>query len=290
MRYCRYLSSENGTQLSRYAFVEKRDGILWATLPMQAPQEDLTSRITGTLPIPALAPGFQPAPLSELHLLAPVTPSKILCVGRNYRDHAAELGNEVPKEPLLFLKPPSSLLASGGVICMPPLSQRVDYEGELGIVIGRRCRNIGPDEDVRPYIRGYVCVNDVTARDIQKSDGQWTRGKGFDTFCPVGPIVSDEIDPCGFDHTDAHPVTVVTRLNGTAKQQGSTRDLIFPIPVLLRYITACMTLEPGDLIPTGTPAGVGAVQPGDRIQVEIDGLGVLENTFAAEEQGAGSKE
>ena len=282
MRYCRYLSSENGTQLSRYALVEKRDGILWATLPMQAPQEDLTSRITGTLPVPALAPGFKPAPLSELHLLPPVTPSKILCVGRNYRDHAAELGNEVPKEPLLFLKPPSSLLASGGVICMPPLSQRVDYEGELGIVIGRRCRNIGPDEDVRPYIRGYVCVNDVTARDIQKSDGQWTRGKGFDTFCPVGPIVSDEIDPCGFEHPDAHPVTVVTRLNGAVKQQGSTRDFIFPIPVLLRYITACMTLEPGDLIPTGTPAGVGAVQPGDRIQVEIDGLGVLENTFAAE--------
>jgi 2-keto-4-pentenoate hydratase/2-oxohepta-3-ene-1,7-dioic acid hydratase in catechol pathway len=198
-------------------------------------------------------------------------------VGRNYRDHATELGNEIPKEPLLFLKPPSSLLGSRGIIRMPSLSQRVDYEGELGIVIGRRCHKIGPDEDVRPYIRGYVCVNDVTARDIQKSDGQFTRGKGFDTFCPVGPIVSDELDPVG-----GRPVTVTTWLNGAVKQQGSTSDLIFPIAELLRYITATMTLEPGDLIPTGTPSGVGAVQPGDRIQIKVDGLGILENEFAAE--------
>jgi 2-keto-4-pentenoate hydratase/2-oxohepta-3-ene-1,7-dioic acid hydratase in catechol pathway len=282
MRYCKYLSSESGTPLSRYALVEKRNGVLWATLPMQAPQEDLTSRILGGVPVPTLAVEFEPTPLSELHLLPPVTPSKILCVGRNYRDHAAELGNDVPTEPLLFLKPPSSLLGPKGTIRMPAISQRVDYEGELGIVIGRRCYKIGPDEDVRPYIRGYVCVNDVTARDIQKSDGQWTRGKGFDTFCPVGPIVSDEIDPCGFEGKACSPVTVVTRLNGVVKQQGSTRDLIFPIAELLRYITATMTLEPGDLIPTGTPAGVGSVQPGDRIQVEIDGLGVLENQFAAQ--------
>jgi 2-keto-4-pentenoate hydratase/2-oxohepta-3-ene-1,7-dioic acid hydratase in catechol pathway len=286
MRYCKYLSSENGaekgTRLARYAFVEKRNGVLWATLPMQAPQEDLTSRLAGTLPLPSLAPGFKEVPISELNLLPPVTPSKIICVGRNYRDHAAELGNEVPKEPLLFLKPPSSLLGSRGIIRMPGISQRIDYEGELGIVIGRRCHKIGPDEDVRPYIRGYVCVNDVTARDIQKSDGQWTRGKGFDTFCPTGPIVSDEIDPCGYESAPARPVTVITRLNGAVKQQGSTRDLIFPIPELLRYITSFLTLEPGDLIPTGTPAGVGAVKPGDRIQVEVDGLGILENEFAAE--------
>jgi 2-keto-4-pentenoate hydratase/2-oxohepta-3-ene-1,7-dioic acid hydratase in catechol pathway len=282
MRYCKYLSSESGTPLSRYALVEKRNGVLWATLPMQAPQEDLTSRILGGVPVPTLAIDFEPTPLSDLHLLPPVTPSKILCVGRNYRDHAAELGNDVPTEPLLFLKPPSSLLGPKGTIRMPAISQRIDYEGELGIVIGRRCYKIGPDEDVRPYIRGYVCVNDVTARDIQKSDSQWTRGKGFDTFCPVGPIVSDEIDPCGFEGKAGSPVTVVTRLNGAIKQQGSTRDLIFPIAELLRYITATMTLEPGDLIPTGTPAGVGAVQPGDRIQVEVDGLGVLENQFAAQ--------
>ncbi len=250
MRYCKYLSSENGSTLPRYALVEKRDGELWAMLPMQAPHEDLTARVIAGVPVAPLSVSFEPTPIGKLKLLPPVTPSKILCVGRNYRDHAAELGNEVPKEPLLFLRPPSSLLGPQGVIRMPAVSQRVDYEGELGIVIGRRCHKIGPDEDVRPYIRGYVCVNDVTARDIQKSDGQWTRGKGFDTFCPVGPIVSDEIDPVG-----GQPVTVTTWLNGTVKQQGSTKDLIFPIAELLRYITATIALEPGDLIPSGTPDG-----------------------------------
>ena len=270
MRYCKFLSSEGGALVPRYAFVEQRNGILWASELMEAPEEDLQTQA----PPPT---EFQPKPLADLHLLAPVHPSKILCVGRNYRDHAAELGNEVPKEPLLFLKPPSSLLAPNGIIRMPVISQRVDYEGELGVVIARRCRNLGADEDVRPYIRGYTIVNDVTARDIQKSDGQWTRGKGFDTFCPVGPIVSNEIDPAS-----GTPLTLTTRLNGVVKQQGSTRDLIFTIAHLLRYITATMTLEPGDLIPTGTPAGVGSVQPGDRIQIEIDGLGTLENVFAAE--------
>jgi 2-keto-4-pentenoate hydratase/2-oxohepta-3-ene-1,7-dioic acid hydratase in catechol pathway len=267
MRYCKYLAAD---KTARYAEVEGREGVLWAIAAMLAPEEDLAAR--------ALAPlaSFEAAPLSSLKLLAPVTPSKILCVGRNYRDHAAELGNDVPKEPLLFLKPPSSLLAPDGTILMPAISNRVDYEGELAIVIGTRCRNIGPDEDVRCYIRGYTIVNDVTARDIQKSDGQWTRGKGFDTFCPVGPIVSDEIDPAG-----GSPVEVTTLLNGEQKQHGSTDLFIFDIPYLLRYITAFTTLEPGDLIPTGTPAGVGPVQAGDRIQVEVDGLGVLENTFAA---------
>ncbi|HTD95544.1 MAG TPA: fumarylacetoacetate hydrolase family protein [Edaphobacter sp.] len=275
MRYCKYVSIEAGATKTRYALVERQQGALWAVQPMEAPPEDVPSH---ALP----QTSFQPRPLSELQLLAPVRPSKILCVGRNYRDHATELGNEIPKEPLLFLKPPSALFAPNGVICMPALSQRVDYEGELAIVIGRRCHKLASDEDVRPYIRGYVIVNDVTARDIQKSDGQWTRGKGFDTFCPAGPIVSDEIDPCGFGDTPATPVTVTTRLNGVVKQQGSTADFIFPIPNLLRYITATMTLEPGDLIPTGTPAGVGPVQHGDRIQIEIGGLGILENQFAAE--------
>jgi len=281
MRYCRFLSFEHGVPIPRYAFVERREadiaqpgGALWAVRPMDAPEEDLAAQSVSPI-------DFQPQPLADLHLLAPVVPSKILCIGRNYRDHATELGNEVPKEPLLFLKPPSSLLAPNGVIRMPALSSRVDYEGELGIVIGRRCRNLGPTEDVRPFIRGYVCVNDVTARDLQKSDGQWTRGKGFDTFCPVGPIVAiqgpDEIDPVA-----GAPVTVTTRLNGVVKQHGTTADLIFPIADLLRYITSAMTLEPGDLIPTGTPAGVGPVQPGDRIQIEIDGLGILENVFATE--------
>lgn len=265
MRYCKFLSSQHGPV---YALVEEREGELWAVAPMQPPEED-----RGAAAPPAQ---FESQALRKLHLLAPVAPSKILCIGRNYRDHATELGNEVPKEPLLFLKPPSSLLAPDGVVCMPALSKRVDYEGELGIVIGRRCRNLGPDEDVRRHIRGYTIVNDVTARDLQKSDGQWTRGKGFDTFCPVGPVVSDEIDPVG-----GEPVTVITRLNDTVKQKGSTRDFIFPIADLLRYITAAMTLEPGDLIPTGTPSGVGPVSAGDRIEITIDGLGRLENTFEA---------
>lgn len=264
MRYCKFLSAKHGPV---YAIVEERGGEFWAVRSMPAPEEDCSTSSSGQIEL-------EPRPLRELQLLAPVNPSKILCIGRNYRDHAAELGNDVPKEPLLFLKPPSSLLAPGGVIRMPALSKRVDYEGELGIVMGRRCRNLGPDEDVRQYIRGYTIVNDVTARDLQKSDGQWTRGKGFDTFCPVGPIVSDEIDPAG-----GSPVSLTTRLNGVTKQQGTTSDLIFPIAHLLRYITAAMTLEPGDLIPTGTPAGVGPVEAGDRIQIEIDGLGVLENTF-----------
>jgi 2-keto-4-pentenoate hydratase/2-oxohepta-3-ene-1,7-dioic acid hydratase in catechol pathway len=210
--------------------------------------------------------------LDTFILCPPVRPSKILCVGRNYRDHATELGNDIPKEPLLFLKPPSALLAHGGIIRMPALSQRVDFEGELAIIIGKTCRNLGPDEDVRPYIRGYTLVNDVTARDIQKSDGQWTRGKGFDTFCPTGPIVSTDLDPI------TTPVTITTHLNGELKQTGTTSDFIFDIPQLLRYITAFCTLYPGDLIPTGTPAGVGPMQPNDTVEVHIEALGTLRNT------------
>ena len=266
MRYAK-ISTADGPL---YVHVEDRAGALWASAPMAAPPED-------ALDTTHAAAQFQPGPLDSFTLLAPVRPSKIVCVGRNYRDHATELGNEVPKEPLLFFKPPSALLAPGGTVVMPALSKRIDFEGELAIVIGRRCRNLREDEDARTYIRGYTLVNDVTARDIQKSDGQWTRGKGFDTFCPAGPIVSDEIDPC-----DGEPVTVTTRLNGELRQTGSTADLIFPIPFLLRYISACMTLEPGDLIPTGTPAGVGPMQSGDVVEVEIPGLGILRNTLAAE--------
>src|ERR1700733_7701733 len=160
MRYCKYLSFESGATLSRYALVEKRNGVLWATLPMQAPQEDLSARVLGGLPVPTTATNFEPTPPPRLPPPPPVTPPKILCVGRNYRDHAAELGNEVPKEPLLFLKPFSSLLPPRGTVVMPSISSGVDCEGELGIGIPRRCRNKGPDEDVRPYIRGYVCLND----------------------------------------------------------------------------------------------------------------------------------
>jgi len=253
-----------------YVSVELRGNIEWAIDPIAGPEEDPM--------IPVL---FDPAPLDSFTLLAPVRPSKIVCVGRNYRDHATELGNDIPKEPLLFLKPPSSLLAPGGKIVMPALSKRVDYEGELAVVIGRRCRNLGPNEDPRHYIRGFTIVNDVTARDIQKSDGQWTRGKGYDTFCPVGPIVSNEIRPASFRAAPT-PVTVTTRLNGELRQTGSTADLIFPIGHLLRYISACMTLQPGDLIPTGTPAGVGPMQAGDTVEVAINSLGMLRNQLVAE--------
>lgn len=262
MRYAKVMGA-NGPG---YVEVEERNGEFWAVRAMAGPEED---------PIPAARP-FQPAPLASLKLLAPVRPSKIVCVGRNYRDHAAELGNDVPKEPLIFLKSPSSLLGPGGEVVLPRISSRVDFEGELGIVIGRRCRNLGPQEDVAPYIRGYVLVNDVTARDLQKSEPQWTRGKGFDTFCPAGPIVSDEIDPIGGN------VSVSTHLNGELRQSGNTSSLIFAIPELLRFITSCMTLEPGDLIPTGTPAGVAALQAGDMVEVAVAGLGVLRNTVRGE--------
>lgn len=219
---------------------------------------------------------FAACPVAELTLLAPVVPSKIVCIGRNYRDHAAELGHEVPKEPLLFLKAPSALLAPGTAIRIPTISNRVDFEGELGVVIGRSCHKLKPEDDVWSLIRGYVIVNDVTARDLQKSDGQWSRAKGFDTFCPVGPFVSDEIEPAG-------GVRVTTRLNGELRQQGSTVDLIFDIPALIRHISNAMTLNPGDLIPTGTPAGVGPMQPGDVVEVEVEGIGVLRNPVLADE-------
>ncbi|MHB8303250.1 MAG: fumarylacetoacetate hydrolase family protein [Acidobacteriaceae bacterium] len=258
MQYCRF-QTEDGPQ---YGELGLRQGELWMERVIAAPPEDWT--------VMRLDKDLSARPFSQLTLLAPVTPSKIVCIGRNYRDHAAELGNDVPREPLLFLKAPSALLAPGATVRIPTISKRVDFEGELGIVIARTCHKLKPDEDVRPYIRGYVIVNDVTARDLQKSDGQWSRAKGFDTFCPVGPIVSDAIDLNA-------GVTVTTRLNGEVKQHGSTKDLIFDVAALLRYISAAMTLHPGDLIPTGTPAGVGPMQPGDTVEVEIDGLGTLTN-------------
>ena len=212
-------------------------------------------------------------PLMQASLLPPVQPSKIVCVGRNYREHAAELGNEVPTEPLLFFKPPSSLLPTAGTILRPKASERTDYEGELGVVISRRCHQLADSEDVRPYILGYTCVNDFTARDLQKKEPQWVRGKGFDTFCPVGPLVSDGLDPWA-------GIQVETRVNGELRQSGNTKDFIFPLDVLLRYISQIMTLEPGDLIATGTPAGVGPVVAGDAVEVSIEGIGGLHNPVA----------
>jgi 2-keto-4-pentenoate hydratase/2-oxohepta-3-ene-1,7-dioic acid hydratase in catechol pathway len=204
-----------------------------------------------------------------MKILEPIRPSKIVCVGRNYREHAAELGNKMPDEPLLFLKAPSALIASGDEIVLPDASQQVEHEGELGVVIGRVARNIPSGEDPLSYVLGYTCVNDVTARDLQRKDVQFTRGKSFDTFCPAGPWIETSIDPGN--------VIVETRLNGEVKQKGNTADMAFPVDFLIRYISEIMTLYPGDLIATGTPAGVSRMKPGDVVEVEISGIGVLRN-------------
>jgi 2-keto-4-pentenoate hydratase/2-oxohepta-3-ene-1,7-dioic acid hydratase in catechol pathway len=199
-------------------------------------------------------------------------PSKIVCVGRNYREHAGELGNPVPVEPLIFLKPPSAMIRSGEQIVLPSASvtSRVDFEGELGVLIATRCRNLHEGVDVRAFIAGYTCANDVTARDLQNKDGQWTRAKGFDTFCPVGPAQVRELDPW-------KGLQLETRVNGKVRQSGNTRDFIFPLDVIIRYISRVMTLFPGDLILTGTPAGVGPLQAGDMVEVTIEGIGTLRN-------------
>ena len=211
-------------------------------------------------------------PLKEVRLLAPSAPSKIVCVGRNYVEHAKELGNEVPKIPLLFLKPPSSIIAPGETILLPPQSAQVEHEAELVTVIGKRGRNITA-ESARNHVLGYTIGIDVTARDLQKTDGQWTRAKGFDTFCPFGPWIDTDFDP-----SDA---LVTCRVNGQMRQMGSTRDMVFSVSVLIAYISSVMTLEPGDLIFTGTPAGVSQLKAGDTVEVEVDGLGLLSNPVGA---------
>jgi 2-keto-4-pentenoate hydratase/2-oxohepta-3-ene-1,7-dioic acid hydratase in catechol pathway len=212
-------------------------------------------------------------PLNEVKLLAPATPSKIVCVGRNYIDHARELGNEVPQIPLIFLKPPSSIIAPGETIYLPPQSKQVEHEAELVVVIGKRGRRIIAEE-AKNYILGYTIGNDVTARDLQKIDDQWTRAKGFDTFCPFGPWIDTDFDPA-----DA---LITCRVNGQMRQMASTRDMVFSVSTLIAYISSIMTLEPGDLIFTGTPAGVGPLHDGDVVEVEIDGLGHLSNPVKAE--------
>lgn len=207
--------------------------------------------------------------LDEVKLIAPVAPSKIVCVGRNYREHAAELGNKMPDEPLLFLKAPSAVIAAEDRIELPAASEQVEHEGELGVVIGRTARNVTQNEDALDYVFGYTCVNDVTARDLQRKDVQFTRGKSFDTFCPVGPWIETDIDPAN--------TSVITRVNGEEKQNGNTRDMAFGVAFLIRYISAIMTLYPGDLIATGTPAGVSRMKHGDVVEVEVGGVGILRN-------------
>lgn len=205
----------------------------------------------------------------EVKLLAPAQPSKIVCVGRNYAEHARELGNDVPSDPLLFLKAPSSIVGAGDAIEIPVQSVQVEHEGELAVVIGHICKNISVDDDPLKYVLGYTCLNDVTARDLQHKDVQFTRAKSFDTFCPIGPFVETDLD--------VSDIRVATTVNGVLKQEGRTSQMVFPVKILIRYISNMMTLNAGDVIATGTPAGVSRLEKGDVCEVEIEGIGTLMN-------------
>jgi 2-keto-4-pentenoate hydratase/2-oxohepta-3-ene-1,7-dioic acid hydratase in catechol pathway len=211
-------------------------------------------------------------PMYMARLLAPVQPGKIICVGRNYAEHAREQNVEVPEIPLLFLKPPSAVIGPGDNIVLPPQSKQVEHEGELAVVIGRAGRWIQAEEALA-YVLGYTVANDVTARDLQRRDGQWTRGKGFDTFCPLGPWIETELDPAD--------VLVQTRVNGEMRQMASTREMMFPVEQLIAFISSVMTLQPGDVILTGTPAGIGPLQAGDVVEVTVEGVGSLSNPVSA---------
>lgn len=231
------------------------------------------SEVVATISGDPLYAGIQPTgdqlPLEDVRLLAPVIPrSKVVCVGRNYAEHAAELGNDVPPEPLIFLKPNTAVIGPGEPIVYPDQSSRVDFEGELGVVIGRICRDV-PADRVADVIYGYTIGNDVTARDLQETDGQWARAKGFDSFCPLGPWIETDFDP-----TDAE---LRTDLNGELRQLGRTSLMMFDVPAIVAYVTSFMTLLPGDVVLTGTPSGVGPMQPGDRVSVSIEGIGTLNN-------------
>src|SRR5712664_1439560 len=259
MRICRYMEREASSPDSpspRYGLIEGENVI----------------EISGP-PWVSWSRGSHSSRLTEMRLLAPVEPSKIVCIGRNYAAHAAELGNEVPKEPLMFLKPPSSIVGPEQPIVLTPYSQRVEHEGELAIVIGRRCSHLSDADDALSFVMGYTCLNDVTARDLQKSDVQFTRAKGFDTFCPVGPHIETELDPTN--------VLVETRVNGSLRQSSSTSLMIYAPAFLVRWISRMMTLNPGDIIATGTPAGVGSLLAGDVVEVSVAGVGVLRNPVRA---------
>jgi 2-keto-4-pentenoate hydratase/2-oxohepta-3-ene-1,7-dioic acid hydratase in catechol pathway len=225
-------------------------------------------RPLGAAPWAGGLPAGAPLPLADVTLLAPVEPTKIVCVGRNYRAHAKELGNEVPTTPLLFLKPPSAVVGPGEAIRLPAQSTEVQHEAELAVVVARPVHGASPAE-VKGAIFGYTCLNDVTARDIQRAEKQFTRAKGFDTFCPIGPLVETDLDP--------GEVSVVARVNGAERQRGSTRDMVFDVPALLSFISGIMTLLPGDVVSTGTPEGVGALARGDWVEIEVSGVGVLRN-------------
>jgi len=254
MRFCRFLPKSEPRENAEATY-----GLL---------EGDTVRKIDG-MPWRTWTAGNRTWPAKGYRLLAPVVPSKIVCVGRNYAAHAAEFGNEVPKEPLIFLKPPSSIIGPEEPIVLTSYSKHIEHEGELGVVIGQECAHLGDDDDPLSYVLGYTCVNDVTARDLQKSDVQFTRAKGFDTFCPVGPHIETQLDP--------RNVLVETYVNGARRQSGSTSLMVYPLVFLVRWISRMMTLFPGDLIASGTPAGVGRLAAGDTVEVSVAGIGVLRN-------------
>jgi 2-keto-4-pentenoate hydratase/2-oxohepta-3-ene-1,7-dioic acid hydratase in catechol pathway len=259
MKICRFVPrnvSSTATASPRYGLIESENIIEISGLPWtQWARVSRSSR------------------LADVRLLTPVEPSKIVCVGRNYAAHAAELGNEVPKEPLIFLKPPSSIIGAEEPIILTKYSKKVHHEGELAVVIGRRCSQLADSENPLSFVLGYTCLNDVSARDIQESDVQFTRAKGFDTFCPVGPHIETDLDPAD--------VLVETHVNGARRQSGATSLMIYPVAYLIRWISRMMTLLPGDVIATGTPAGVGPLVAGDTVEVSVAGVGVLRNPVHA---------
>jgi len=257
MKICRYVPRNTASPPSpRYGLIEGENVVEIAGLPW--------SQWTR---------GGHSSRLADVRLLAPVEPSKIVCVGRNYAAHAAEFGNEVPKEPLIFLKPSTSIVGPEEPVVLTKYSKQVEHEGELALVIARRCSHLRDPEDALSYLLGYTCLNDVTARDLQKSDVQFTRGKGFDTFCPVGPHIETDLDPSS--------LLVETRVNGAIRQSGKTSLMIYSAPFLVRWISRMMTLLPGDVIATGTPAGVGPLAADDTVEVAVSGIGVLRNPVRA---------
>ncbi len=257
MKICRYAIRDASPMASpRYGLIEGENVV----------------EISG-LPWGQWTRGARISRLTDVRLLAPVEPSKIVCVGRNYAAHAAELGNEVPKEPLIFLKPSTSIIAPTEPVILTKYSGRVEHEGELALVISRRCAHLLDTDDPLSFVLGYTCLNDVTARDLQISDVQFTRGKGFDTFCPVGPHIETDLNPAN--------VLVETHVNGARRQSGSTSLMIYPVAYLVRWISRMMTLLPGDVIATGTPAGVGPLVAGDTVEVSVAGIGVLRNAVHA---------
>jgi 2-keto-4-pentenoate hydratase/2-oxohepta-3-ene-1,7-dioic acid hydratase in catechol pathway len=245
-------------------------GVAWGTVegPAGAPVESLTVAAVDGHPFGPLSFTGDRWALDDVRLLSPFLPSKVVGLGRNYADHAKEMGGEAPQTPLIFLKPSTAVIGEGDAIRLPPSSAEVHFEGELAVVIGTPARNVAPDDALR-HVFGYAAANDVTARDQQRSDGQFTRAKGYDSFCPFGPWVETVLDPAD--------LRIVTRVNGEVKQDGRSSDQIFPVPKLLAFISEGMTLEPGDVVTTGTPEGVGPIRAGDTVEIEVEGVGVLRN-------------